>query len=55
VSSSSDTSDSCGLRSLEADIERCRLEIRRRLLVLIEHPEVPQSFKNSRVVKELTK
>lgn len=54
MSSESDQCESHELRLLKADIEKCKLEIRRRLLALIEHPEVPQLFKESSVVKELT-
>lgn len=39
--------------ALLARIEECRAEIRRRLLALVEHPEVPEFFKSSSVVEEL--
>ncbi len=41
--------------ALEARIEECRAEIRRRLIALVEHPEIPEVFKNSRVVVELVR
>jgi hypothetical protein len=39
--------------ALLASIEECRAEIRRRLLALVEHPDVPEFFKSSSVVEEL--
>lgn len=48
-----DDEESSAKRSeMLAELDRLDAEIRRRLLILVEHPNVSEEFKNNSMVKE---
>jgi hypothetical protein len=47
--------DSKERAKLISEVDRLESELRRRLLVLVEHPEVSEEFKSNSIVKEWVK